>query len=1190
MADALSSPWILNYLISVAEEYGGELASVPKSEKGHKVQFVKFLTFAKPGSKGPSIIWVDVSDKKHIIHARLSLEAVSKYMQSPCYTGPVTSHKSALVRLTEFRPAFARVARREAGGGMTEQSRLYLDVNAFELLGCFGEPMWGSPIDIAQDATIREWMLGLQQDGGGGNVLKLKKQRAMALAAEQAARLQAMNAETDRQATIDSMQLKVRVARKSAAHKARPSSGTDGQRPIASREAVRRASWKRLHTHMMKYLRPPPDVFDQLTQLCELGEGCQVAEDAQRIHRRSVTHSRSGSLVSGRTADRSNGPSRTPSPMSASHNTDPRTPSNWSPSVRGSPKQRHHPDDRPSQVEDESSRDDTMNDVDVLVQVNCPPMLEERSHENIIEAPTNTKRSVAEASRSLSPTPLRMPTPAQPYVQAPPSSFPTVPYASSPLRPRSPASHDQPMNQGRDGVTLPPSSFPISSHQLPPSPASSPRRAPATPAYPIPAVRRVPLPHCHPLRRDPNAVGEGRVLVENSDTASPGSHRFSQSQSQSQSQGHSGSHDISQSEGQGSQSQPLRPSQLRTELEGAAQTGQQSRAKAGEDVNNGGSKENLAVDAGTSKGPPKDAQAKSQQSLSYKGDSQNQDNTLSEASSVTGAERVEKEVDLPEHHSSALDVQVTGAYADDDAFQQGTKLAVDVADAEARQTSLMDVESSQDALSCPVPVGDSVPEWVTISTVDESADSQTEVDELISDPPLDPSEEYQTKRRRSDISTRPQGSGGLTSSKTAASRYAVASKKPIDSDDERTAAMIAQYVAKVSKVIDARGRSAASEPPPAPKDPTVQSAQPARKRQGDKSDEGPAMSSQHPAHDPSVWVAPTFMQQTNPNGGAGAAAKTPQKTDAESRSLTLAQPLVSQSKKRRRTSPSPGRSPQKKRKTSPASALVTAPVPVTPHPTKHQQPIVAVLDSNATRQSSHFVRKTHSSPSTRGQLTSADVLSLTSKEHSSHTPVHSVPTDSIGVVQRVDHIETQRTNAAIAREPQDVDLQVVSRSSSRTSSRMSRGREYRGSHVVPGTSSLDGPSQRLRAEDKVVQVLSCSNDQRLAVAALDSSVGRSKTPAGVPSAQTESRSKAVASRLSRGGEPSADAEVPMDSAAGTSSGVLAKPRYSLFLEQMRIPGGPPLLGWDDLLDVLLKTGRARHKQKNSEVEKYRAGR
>lgn len=72
------------------------------------------------------------------------------------------------MRLRKVRLAFGRVARRDNAGGMTSEPRLYLDVDEIDLLGAFGETTWGAPVDIAQDPNIREWMIGLEQDGGGG--------------------------------------------------------------------------------------------------------------------------------------------------------------------------------------------------------------------------------------------------------------------------------------------------------------------------------------------------------------------------------------------------------------------------------------------------------------------------------------------------------------------------------------------------------------------------------------------------------------------------------------------------------------------------------------------------------------------------------------------------------------------------------------------------------------------------------------------------------------------------------------------------------------------------------------------------------------------------------------------------------------------------------------------------------------
>ncbi len=41
MADSIRNPWILDYLISVAEEYGGDFSLVPRKDKGVKAQLAK---------------------------------------------------------------------------------------------------------------------------------------------------------------------------------------------------------------------------------------------------------------------------------------------------------------------------------------------------------------------------------------------------------------------------------------------------------------------------------------------------------------------------------------------------------------------------------------------------------------------------------------------------------------------------------------------------------------------------------------------------------------------------------------------------------------------------------------------------------------------------------------------------------------------------------------------------------------------------------------------------------------------------------------------------------------------------------------------------------------------------------------------------------------------------------------------
>ena len=54
---------------------------------------------------------------------------------------------------------------------MSEKSTLFLDVDEILFKGSFGEAMWDSPVDIADDKNIKDWIRGLREDGGGGCVI-----------------------------------------------------------------------------------------------------------------------------------------------------------------------------------------------------------------------------------------------------------------------------------------------------------------------------------------------------------------------------------------------------------------------------------------------------------------------------------------------------------------------------------------------------------------------------------------------------------------------------------------------------------------------------------------------------------------------------------------------------------------------------------------------------------------------------------------------------------------------------------------------------------------------------------------------------------------------------------------------------------------------------------------------------------
>ncbi|KAH9858975.1 hypothetical protein C2E23DRAFT_800798 [Lenzites betulinus] len=1117
MADSIRAPWILDYLISAAEQYGANLAAAPRTEKAQKGQIIKFLTFAPQGSTAPCVIWADVSDKKHFIHARLSIDAIERFMKTPMSAGAsITSYKSALVSLKKVRIAFGRVARRERGGGMTEHPRLYLDVDEVDVLGSYGEPMWGAPVDISQDVNIKEWMFGLQQDGGGGNVLKLKKERLLAQAAEHADKLQADHAVNLRQTTMDVMNVKVQVARKSAAHKARSSTGAPQQRPIASKEAVRRASWKRVHTKMMQYSRPPDDVFEQLLLLSGISEESNANSTVVRSPRHlSSPHSRSRSSSVSNTKDKrdeDDTPPRRSTPSSSA-----RTPSQWSPSVLGSP----HADGS-SSTEDEDDdlfdedADDPMDDEDMLA----------RSSVRGLEACPDDDLLPLPYPGSLSEQPLPMPQPAQPRIAPPPSSMLSIPYATSPQRPSSPPVEKSSRGPFRDIDALPPSSPPAPSHLLPPSPTSSPRHVLITPARPVPAVRRVPLPQYNPLRRDPDASGEGRVLVENSDTASPGSLHHSQSQSQSQGQGRSGAHATSQSDGSGGSqgqnqpaSQPQRPSQLRNEIGqpapaedegGAHDVTEQSGQVAGIETEETMESQELQSQ------PP----VWTQQSLSYKGDSQSQEGAAPQPpADADNTQPPEAQAPIDEAFSNVADDAAEVPQEEEDS------VANKVSAVGEREPSPMEVEQDNSAAEVVVVGGLS---WTVIrrSTTEDSEESQDEVDELLSDPitTLVPEPRQPRKPRTGTRAGRPKATAKKTAVKTSGD-----TGEKLDLDDARTAEMVNKYKfeLKAQELIRARNRRN-SLLPSAPEH--TAAGEPIRKDRQVKSkdsqrDAGPNQSSQL-AHDPSIWTAPTFMRKSTSKAEQPPARPVQNVKVEEPSPKVLPEP---QKRKRaaRPSSPTPNReqSPAKKRKTD--AVPIPVPVPSTtvdPPPRKKQTSLVPKTAPNHDRPSASTSSSTFASTS-KAPLVPRDPSTSSSR---------SITRAPSAVPKPRSRAPTGPTDAGNSRETKFVDL----RGSSRSSSRASRAPE--GARSRPA-----GSAASTRTSEPVA-----SSGAKGKVKAASSSAARSNSSIAGGSADPAARP----------GPSRAMGVVPLD------------------LELTRTPGGPPLLGWDDLMGILLKTGKTRYQR------------
>ncbi|KAI9067403.1 hypothetical protein FKP32DRAFT_283136 [Trametes sanguinea] len=945
---------------------------------------------------------------------------------------------------------------------------------------------------------------------------------------------------------------------------------------------------------MMKYFRPPDDIYAQLMQLSGLTRDNGRAQSP--VQHRAV-QSRSDSQDIKRPQSRT--PSRAHTPARENHGSEPCTPSHWSPSViSGSPKSYHGSGDSSSEAEDEQTYDDDTIDQDIsMVEASMELSRDSAKVTSIsmdVDAPADMQRQFSPSTSS------QMPPPAQPRPHILPSSIPTLPHASSSPRRPSPTAQDRPRAQTLDDDTLPPSSFPASTYQ-PPSPRSSPRRVPATPAYPIPVVRRVPPPQCHVLRPDPDASGEGRVLVENSDTASPGSHRFSQSQNRSQSQSQSqnqGGESQSQTESHGTTrsgeepaqsqavppsqplsqpySQPQRPSQLRAELEPAVSSDEQLQhgrptalAEGAESLEDANTASQLANE--------EPEQPKSQQSLSYKGDSQSQENIQP----ATGVEQPEQGVVPPEAdgHVDDADPGVNGVKGKDQSLNEEPSARGSGQPVEP-DPSPMAVDTPQKSAVAASPVGDAAPAWVAIGDAEDSDDSPTEVDELLSDPLLEPHTmgSVQTPRRNKALRSDPELARARE--EPGQDQATPSRRVDLDSDDERTAAMVDQseYLAKVTKIITARSRSAASErsaaerrngPGMTEQSPRARGpAQPTHaKETGDARSPTKVKvnaKSRSSAHDPSIWYAPTFMRTT----GVSKAASTRESTGASAgKAAKVPLPAAaSRLAKRKASLPLPEPSPVKKRKTdappSSSAATVTS--------STKGRPASTVSVDIVGRQSTTALGG-HSCDFIQGSSTSDHGLSR--KASAAMPAPHTIPPET-------EH-KGSRSATEPARDVKYVDLRAASRSTSRASSRASS--RHSGAGVLRNSSTTTIPRRDSLADTSAFQAASSRSPDSINSGPPPPA---SRTISSTSLADTAKPSRSNSGATSSSGRVQAalstarHARVESSNPAGPSR--VRPTGYGLSLDPTRTPGGPPLLSWEELLDILLKTGRARHQERQKE--------
>ncbi|KAI0746002.1 hypothetical protein C8Q76DRAFT_688892 [Earliella scabrosa] len=1184
MAQTIPYPWILKYLLEVAEEYGADLSIVPRKDKGAKSQLVKFLTFPPTESNEPCTLWAEISDKQHIVAARLSAEAVREYYANPQHAGKsITSHKTALVFLKRYRVSFGRIPR-GGSAGMTPESTLFLDVDEILFKGSFGEPMWGSPVDVARDASMREWIRGLRQDGGAGNVLKLRKQqKAATMLAEQdeaAKRPRITAAESHIQTTIDAMNVKVRVARKSDVHKPRSSNtatngAKNGAQPRASvdKEALRRASWKRFRNNMVMYLRAPPD--DMLDHLFSLCDGSTSRSDADRSLTRRPLRRKSADL-------HSHSPNKSPTPKRRTPSKDTpqsspqRSPSHWSPSVRGSPR------NSAGSSETEEEPDDDDNDA-----ISAYAM----RHTSSTKLGTESPRVKNKSDNMVDPHSPVPSIPPPPPAQQPPLS--SVPYATS--SPRASISATQQHLTIYDNDALPPSSLPapVSSIRNLPSPTSS-----SPPS--VPEFRRVPPPHFPPLRRDPDASGEGRVLVENSDTASPASQRIALSQSQSQSQSRE-SYGPTQGEpsqerslqSQQSQSQSQRPSRLRNELGQTADDDPEGQFRGDPDAQK---EDGIGADGDGPDGAEEHSQesAKSRQSLSYKGDSQSQDKFVGDPTpSATQDEPDAAPTD-------ALPDQRDGEDADASMDQ-----AKDVPGPPLQESAPEAVPGNPETTDAP---GVPAPTWTAIRTVSSDEDSQMEeadVDELLSDP-VGLQQEDETSSKKPGPSRRSRKRNGPAARAAGPER--------LDTDDERTAEMVNQYASKAqmqpqtSELAERRDRPVPRATSPMkrsrprlstpPNDPHPEPQRRPRKRRKQDANagqrgptlpseanvftsedsfhsEGPHESSSSKlsrrqsredvptiivrepsdaqsrtsvappealAHDPTVWAAPTFMRK--------------------------------QTESRQTSKSAPG--PSKLSVGGPKRSLNAISSPEEERPVKKQK-ISAAPPMTSTKVST---LKTKSTGVVSVVSTATVPLQPTSSQHAPLQPVTTPVLEA----------SAASSTTGNTRDVQYIDLRTKSRSTSRSSSRASRP----GSHAArqaqaPRSTPIEEPPTRAKGKAPA----------KPNIPAQQSSVPSRPHPVlpvlagakSVPSLQRDSG----AAKQTKSAQPSAGISgsgryqqgSAVHPSATTQGSDASSARHELVerfrgeMQHTRTPGGPPLLGWAELLEVLLETGQVRTGIQNS---------
>ena len=98
----------------------------------------------------------------------ISASAISYPATSRLQSGRLTESRTAVVTIKNFKPTLTRVPLGGGRRGISQATFLALECNFVDIIGSIGEAEWGGPGEIHENSTIRDWLEGLRQDGGGG--------------------------------------------------------------------------------------------------------------------------------------------------------------------------------------------------------------------------------------------------------------------------------------------------------------------------------------------------------------------------------------------------------------------------------------------------------------------------------------------------------------------------------------------------------------------------------------------------------------------------------------------------------------------------------------------------------------------------------------------------------------------------------------------------------------------------------------------------------------------------------------------------------------------------------------------------------------------------------------------------------------------------------------------------------------